>query len=314
MTFPRIGITLGDPGGIGPEITLKALASQALPHEADFTLIGSKQAVERMRQRLDMKLDITSFTLVDTAPSSETIVEGHPSKGGGRISFQGFKQAVQMAEKKELQAIVTAPISKYSWSLAEIPWVGHTEYLESIYPQAVMCFFSKKLRVALFSHHIPLEQALQKVKKSLLQEFFLHLHDTVGTIFQQEYQYLVAGLNPHAGEKGLLGKEEEREILPAIEFARKKGMSIEGPFPPDTIFIQAKNKPDKFVISLYHDQGLIAFKLMAFEDGVNTTLGLPFIRTSPDHGTAFDIAGKGLANPQSLIQAIKLAHKLADAC
>lgn len=313
MTFPRIGITLGDPGGVGPEIALKTLASQALPQEAEYTLIGSKRAVDRASERLALDLDTSSITIVDVDSESEAIIEGHPSKAGGKISFEGFEQAVRMAERKELQAIVTAPVSKYSWSLAKIPWAGHTEYLDSIYPQAIMCFFSKKLKVALFSHHIPLQQALQKVKKESLQDFFLHLHHTVSMMFKQEYHYLVTGLNPHAGEKGLLGKEEEHEILPAIEFARKKGISIDGPFPPDTIFIQAVDKADKFVISLYHDQGLIAFKLTSFEDGVNTTLGLPFIRTSPDHGTAFDIAGKGLANPQSLIQAIRLAHKLAKA-
>lgn len=310
MTFPRIGITLGDLGGIGPEITVKALASQALPTDVDYILIGSKQVIERESRRLASILDASSYTFIDTDDNLDTLATGLPDPDNGRISFQCFKQAARMAAKKELQAIVTAPISKRSWNLAKIPWAGHTEFLESIYPKAIMCFFSKRLNVALFSHHIPLRQALLKVKKRPLQDFILHLHQIVSRIFPEEYQYLVAGLNPHAGEESILGTEEKNEIMPAIEFARKKGVPISGPFPPDTIFKQAVDKSEIIVISLYHDQGLIAFKLAAFEDGVNVTLGLPFIRTSPDHGTAFDIAGKGLADPQSMIQAIKLAYKL----
>jgi 4-hydroxythreonine-4-phosphate dehydrogenase len=207
-----------------------------------------------------------------------------------------------------LEAVVTAPISKLSWNLAGIPYAGHTEYLEHLFPTAIMSFFSSRLNLALYSHHVPLKEALQRIRKESLTEFFLHLHQQIRSL-SQDFSFLVAGLNPHAGESGVLGREEEEEIGPAIAEARSQGMPISGPYPPDTICREALDRPDRIVISLYHDQGLIGFKLMAFEEGVNVTLGLPFIRTSPDHGTAFDIAGLSQANPESMLQAIDFAYR-----
>jgi 4-hydroxythreonine-4-phosphate dehydrogenase len=175
-----------------------------------------------------------------------------------------------------------------------------------------MAFWSEKLKVALFTHHLPLKSALRRVKKKQLQEFFAFIHRIFERGMPGKYDFLVAGLNPHAGEAGLLGREEEEEIIPAIRSSQKKGLRISGPFPPDVVFRKALGQADKIVISLYHDQGLIAFKLVAFDTGVNVTLGMPYIRTSPDHGTAFDIAGKGIANPQSMIESIKLAYGLSQ--
>jgi len=175
-----------------------------------------------------------------------------------------------------------------------------------------MAFWSERLKVALFTHHLPLKAAIEKIEKDLLFNFFMLLDNNLKKSLPHEFQFLVAGVNPHAGEEGLLGHEEEEEISPAIEKAQKEGMDINGPFPPDIVFRQALNQPDKIVIALYHDQGLIPFKLESFDEGVNLTLGLPFARTSPDHGTAFDIAGKGEANPQSMIKAIELAYQLSS--
>lgn len=322
MTLPKIGITLGDPGGIGPEIILKALADKASLPKAQFIVFGSSFILEKEKEKLGLKLKILPFqkekapspsilSIWETAISLKALNRGFSSKENGEASFLFFKEAVSQAKKGTIQALVTAPISKLSWKMAGVPWSGHTDYLSHLYPKALMSFWSEKLKVVLFSHHLPLKKALKKIKKKDLFDFFILLKQNIKKIQPHKFHFLVAGLNPHAGEGGLLGCEEKDEIAPAIKQAQKEGMDISGPFPPDIIFRNALNYPEKMVIALYHDQGLIAFKLVAFEDGVNLTLGLPFIRTSPDHGTAFDIAGQGKANPQSMIKAIKLAHMLS---
>ena len=309
MILPRIGITLGDPGGIATEVTLKALSARESLHRAEYILYGSKAVIEKESRRLSLPLNFLQLNIVDLGTGSESINLGRPSLENGKASFQYFEQAFNKAKTGKLQAIVTAPISKYSWNLAGFPWSGHTEYLENFYPDAIMSFFSDKLKVALFTHHIPLKTALQKINQASLQDFFIRLHKYIIKVYGKSCNYLVAGLNPHAGETGILGAEEQQEIAPAVEFAQKKGIPISGPFPPDTIWKRVLGQSDKMVISLYHDQGLIAFKLVSFEEGVNATLGLPFIRTSPDHGTAFDITGKGMADPTSMLESIRLAYR-----
>jgi 4-hydroxythreonine-4-phosphate dehydrogenase len=232
----------------------------------------------------------------------------------GKASFSWFEAAVAAARKGELAAVVTAPISKHAWNLAGLPWRGHTEYLEQFYPEAVMSFWSDRMTVALLSHHLPLREALDRVKPESLARFFRVIHCSVsGKAGGGETEILVAGLNPHAGEEGLLGTEERDIIGPAVAEARRAGIPIRGPFPPDVVFRQAFGRPEKIVAAMYHDQGLIPFKLTAFENGVNVTLGLPFIRTSPDHGTAYDIAGKSPADPGSMAEALRLAATLAAA-
>ncbi|HSA96549.1 MAG TPA: 4-hydroxythreonine-4-phosphate dehydrogenase PdxA, partial [Acidobacteriota bacterium] len=215
--------------------------------------------------------------------------------------------AVAEARSGRLQAIVTAPVSKAAWALAGLPYRGHTDYLAALYPGAVMTFWSERLRVALFSHHQPLKEAVAEVRKERLLEFFRSLDRGLRRVPGGPYRLLVAGLNPHAGEDGGLGREEIEEIGPAVREAAAEGIPASGPFPPDVVFRKALGQPDAVVAALYHDQGLIAFKLEAFATGVNATLGLPFVRTSPDHGTAFDIAGRGLADPRSMGEAIRLA-------
>ena len=325
MILPKIGITLGDPGGIGPEIILKAFCRETSLPTAHYVLFGSSSILEEEENGLGFKLNIQhwdnfaearisdppSIFLVEVEHPLKSIRKGSPSRENGLASFHFFEAAFEEARRGKIQALVTAPISKKSWNLAGIKWNGHTDFLGQFYPQAIMTFWSEKIRLALFSHHLSLRKALEKIKKDKLLQFLLFLDKALKRINPGEFEFLVSGLNPHAGEEGILGCEEEEEIIPAIKEAEEKGMKISGPFPPDIIFRHALDNPRRIVVALYHDQGLIAFKLLAFEEGVNITLGLPFIRTSPDHGTAFDIAGKNRANPQSMIEAIKLAYELS---
>jgi 4-hydroxythreonine-4-phosphate dehydrogenase len=308
MPLPRIGITLGDPGGIGPEVVRKAIGSPDSLPDANYILYGTEALIDLSQQPLT---SLEHVTLKEVESPGIQLHAGKPLAENGQASFSFFKQAAHDALERNLEAVVTAPISKLSWNLAGIPYAGHTEYLEELFPKAIMCFFSSRLNLALYSHHIPLKEALQRIKKKPLGDFFLHLYRQTLPL-SQEYHFLVAGLNPHAGEGGVIGKEEVEEIIPAINEARAQGMPISGPIPPDTICRDALDRPDRIVISLYHDQGLIGFKLLSFEEGVNVTLGLPFIRTSPDHGTAFDIAGKDGANAESLLQAIAFACRLCQ--
>jgi 4-hydroxythreonine-4-phosphate dehydrogenase len=323
MNTPKIGISLGDPGGIGPEIVLKALSSKTSLPKVSYVLFGSSLLVEEEKLALSLEVDIQpidkaketiypSLSLLEVENPLKTIKKGLPTEENGQASFLFFKRAFEEAKKGTIQALVTAPISKQSWKLAGLKWHGHTDFLSQVYPQATMTFWSERIKVALFTHHLPLKAALEKIKKEALFDFFLLLYQHTEKIQPETFQFLVAGMNPHAGEEGLFGSEEEEEIIPAIENAKKEGMRISGPFPPDVVFRKALNHSNKIVIALYHDQGLIPFKLEAFEKGVNATLGLPFIRTSPDHGTAFDIANKRVANPESMVEAIRLAFQLSS--
>ncbi len=320
MTLPKIGITLGDPGGVGPEIVVKAFASTHCLPKAHYIIFGSRYVLEKEQEALSLDFSLPSFTsFKDTSEQGASLYEvdypvytvekGGPSKINGDASFRFYDNAVQEAQVGNLQAVVTAPVSKHSWNLAGIRWAGHTDYLNHLFPEAIMFFWSSTLKVALYTHHLPLKKAIEGVKKEPLLDFFIRLQKYLQKTPLRDHELLTAGLNPHAGEKGLLGSEEDEEILPAIENARKKGVPISGPYPPDAVFRKAISSPNKIVISLYHDQGLIPFKMHSFEQGVNVTLGLPFVRSSPCHGTAFDIAGKGVADPQSMIEAIKLAHR-----
>jgi 4-hydroxythreonine-4-phosphate dehydrogenase len=322
MILPRIGVTLGDPGGVGPEIVVKALLRWPELPPAHFVLFGTPELVEREERALGIKLgwtslensesgDRPSFSLAPVPVDPGGLVPGRASAENGRASFQFFKSAVEAARQGRVQAIVTAPVAKLSWDMAGLSYRGHTEYLNTIFPDAIMTFWSEKLVVALFSHHISLRDALGRIRKDALVNFMSVLSRAVDKTSPGGYQYLLAGLNPHAGENGLLGAEEDEEIAPAAAAARAAGMAVTGPHPPDIVFRLAYGRPRRIVIALYHDQGLIPFKLNAFDTGVNVTLGMPFIRSSPAHGTAFDIAGKNLANPQSMTEALRLAVELS---
>ncbi len=226
-------------------------------------------------------------------------------------SFFYVQTAVAWALKNKVGGIVTAPISKEKWLKAGIKFSGHTGYLAESAGVEQMCmfFWSLDLRVALFTTHIPLNRVFSQIKEEKIIPFIRFVEQEVARLFSRRFKILVCGLNPHAGENGYLGREEVDIIIPAIE-KLKPEMDIEGPYPPDVIFIKAREIEHSIVISWYHDQGLIPFKLLNINSGVNMTLGLPYIRTSPDHGTAYDIAGKGIANPSSMMEALNLAVQL----
>lgn len=314
MIRPRIGITIGDPGGIGPEIVSKALFQKSGLPDCRYAVFGPEDILHSRLKEMSLPdtspLDVRIID-VKVPPDLEDVTVGAPSSGNGLRSFLSFSEAVARAEAGELDAVVTAPVSKLSWSLAGVQWAGHTDYFQEKYPGITMSFWSENLRVALYSHHIPLREALDRVRKKDLESFFVRLSAQLKPVMSGEFTCLVAGLNPHAGESGLIGEEEKRSISPAIRSVQKRGLPFSGPFPADTIFRMAYGRSDVIVVALYHDQGLSAFKLEAFDTGVNMTLGLPFVRTSPDHGTAFDIAGKNRADPRSLIRSLSLAYQIS---
>ncbi len=317
MTVPTIGVTAGDPGGIGPEVVIKALSRpDALP-AASFVVFAEPRVIEAGEARLGLRLGTRPWRpdhppeeglfLFPVVAADGPPVPGRVSAANGEASFRAFEAAVAEARAGRLEALVTAPISKAAWALSGHPFRGHTEYLAGLYPGVIMAFWSERLKVALFSHHRPLREAVALVGGAALHDYLAALHRSLGKAPGGPFRILVAGLNPHAGEDGLLGREEVEEIGPAVRKAASEGVPVSGPFPPDTVFLEAQGKADAVAVALYHDQGLIAFKLAAFATGVNVTLGLPFVRTSPDHGTAFGIAGKGVADPRSMAEAICLA-------
>jgi 4-hydroxythreonine-4-phosphate dehydrogenase len=286
MLLPKIGITCGDPAGIGPEISAKAAADARVLKACEPILYGPE--------------------------NPNTFKPGELSAAAGQAAYGAIVRATRDAEAGRIAAFATAPINKEALSLAGLPWKGHTDMLAALTssPQVAMMFHSEKLRVVLATIHLPLAE----VPRALT-------FDTLGAVIRltarelprfgfQHPRLALAGLNPHAGEHGLMGREEEDVLIPAVEASRREGINVSGPWPGDTVFVRAVRGEFDAVIACYHDQGLIPIKLMAFGQAVNVTLGLPIIRTSVDHGTAFDIAGRGIANAESLVQAVLLAAKL----
>lgn len=278
-TRPRIGITLGDPAGIGPEVALKALRSGQLDRHFDYEIIGNPRTKRR-------------------ADAVDWVVEGAKRCLAG-----------------ELAALVTAPITKDLLHRAGYPFVGQTELLAHLSrtKRFAMMLAGGSLRVALVTTHAPLRNVAKLITTQKIVEVVELSHEICRRFGVRRPRIAVAGLNPHAGEGGLLGDEERRIIAPAIKRAARCGIAVGGPYSADTLFYRATHGQFDAVVAMYHDQGLAPFKLIAFDNGVNLTLGLPFVRTSPDHGTAPDIAGKGIARPDGMIAAINMAARLATA-
>ncbi len=315
---------MGEPGGIGPEVIVKALYCAEIRNYCNPIVVGDagvmKHAVELTR--LPMKVKSIS-TLSDSKPaigsievldikSPKPFKRGVPSKNSGKAEVRYIKKAVEFAVKKDVKAIVTAPISKKSFKLAGYKWPGHTELLAELTKTRnfAMMFVSDKLKLILCTIHIPLKDVPKKINERLVLKTIMLAKSGTNMLGIKNPRIAVAGLNPHAGESGIFGMEEIKSIIPAIQKAQKEGLNVSGPYPPDIIFYKASNGEFDIVLCMYHDQGLIPFKMLAFDTGVNVTVGLPIIRTSPDHGTAFDIAWQNKANPSSMIEAIKLASKL----
>lgn len=315
---------MGDPGGIGPEIIVKAISGGEISRNGNPIVIGSAKIIEQAVRLTDASFEVVNISgLADSVPSKgrievidinfgEDFIKGFSSAEGGRAAVECIKKAVEFSLKNEVSAIVTAPISKESLKLAGYKWPGHTELLAELtgIDDFAMMFVSEKLKVVLCTIHIPLRDVPDAITKDIVYRTIRHAVKAAAILGIDKPVIGVAGLNPHAGEAGLFGNEERDFIIPAIEDASADDMYVSGPYPPDVIFHKAYEGEFDIIVSMYHDQALIPFKMLAFDTGVNVTLGLPMVRTSPDHGTAFNIAWQNKANPSSMIEAMKLASKI----
>jgi len=288
MRKPRVAITVGDPAGIGPEVAARAAADRSV-------------------------LEVCEPVLY-TPPAGAVFAPGVLSADAGRAAYDLLVRAAADARRGVVDAVATAPINKEAFRLAGLPWSGHTDLLAHLTgaSHVAMMFYSDALRVVLATVHIALEEVPRALTQASLETTIALTARELPRFDVPAPRIGVAGLNPHAGEHGLFGAEEDRVIRPAIAACRAKGIDVSGPFPGDTIFVRAVRGEFDVVVACYHDQGLIPVKLVAFGQAVNVTLGLPIVRTSVDHGTAFDIAGRGVADPGSMIAAVRLAARLAS--
>jgi 4-hydroxythreonine-4-phosphate dehydrogenase len=287
MRRPRVGITVGDPSGIGPEIAAKAAADPLVRMHCEPVIFAP--------------------------PDDQEFHPGEVSAEGGRAAYDVIVRTVDAARAGEIDAIATAPVSKLAFARAGLPWKGHTDLIAHLCHASpvAMLFYAPQLVVVLATVHVPLAEVPTLLTHQRLLETIGLTADWLPRLGVRQPRIAVAGLNPHAGENGVLGLEDEAIIRPAVIEACNRGLKATGPWPADTIFVRASRGEFDAVIACYHDQGLIPIKLIAFGQAVNVTIGLPIIRTSVDHGTAFDIAGKGVADPGSMIEAVLLAARLA---
>ncbi|MFQ5846288.1 MAG: 4-hydroxythreonine-4-phosphate dehydrogenase PdxA [Candidatus Methylomirabilales bacterium] len=323
----RIGITMGDPAGIGPEIIIKALAHGAISRQAIPIVVGDGAVLDRAQGYVGVSVGVRRIGSVGevTGHAGEVAVldlknveveqcpPGVLSAQAGRAAVEYVWKAIELARAGELDAVVTAPLNKEAMHLAGYPFGGHTEIFAErtgVRNYALM-LVAGRLRVLHVSTHVPLREACDRVKKERVLQVVRLAHEVGAAWDLPRPRIAVAGLNPHAGEEGLFGGEEREEIAPAVAAARGEGIDATGPFPADTLFYRAARGGFDFVVAMYHDQGHVAVKLRSFGRAVNVTVGLPIIRTSVDHGTAFDIAGKGTASPQSLLEALRVAIRMA---
>jgi 4-hydroxythreonine-4-phosphate dehydrogenase len=323
----QIGISLGDATGVSPEVTLKALAAEERSDGTSYLLIGDADCLHRLNQQLGLNLPLQNYSgsgapggFFISNPLAEPLPQNLPagSPAAARAAVAWLKDGAQRCLRKELDALVTAPVNKHAIVHAGIPFVGQTEFLsqQAGVNRTVMMLLGpdergRWLRVALATVHIALRDVAQKLTQEKIELAIQRAAEACRDLGLPRARVAVCGLNPHCGEGGEFGDEEPRLIEPAIAAAKQKGFDAVGPVSGDTVFHQAIRGDFDAVVAMYHDQGLAPLKLAAFDNGVNWTLGLPFIRTSPDHGTAYDIAGKGVANPSSMIAAIRLAKQLA---
>ena len=309
---PTVAITMGDAAGVGPEVTLKALADPEIAHLARWRIVGSAGVLEATARSLGLP-----------APPPESIVEagdldaaavqpGKLSAECGRAAVAYIQRAAEMCMAGEAEAMTTAPVNKEAVTMAGIPFTGHTEYIAEATGarESRMLLVCDKLRVVHVTTHVSLRTACDATTERILRTIEL-ASEALGWLGLPDGRIVVCGLNPHAGEHGLFGDEDERAIAPAVRAAKERGIRCEGPAPADTVFLKAARGAYDLVVAMYHDQGHIPIKLIAFESTVNVSLGLPIVRTSVDHGTAFDIAGKGQADATNMKAALRLAVRMA---
>jgi 4-hydroxythreonine-4-phosphate dehydrogenase len=286
---PRIALTVGDPAGIGPEIAARAAADARVLEACEPILYAP--------------------------PNVDAFVPGELSAAAGRAAYDCIVRAVADARDRVVHGIATAPVNKLAFAKAGLPWKGHTDLLAHLcgVDKVRMLFHARELNVVLATVHVPLSEVPRLLTREVMLDTIAITAAAMPRFGVERPRIAVAGLNPHAGEEGLLGPEEQATIAPAIDDARRSGIDVSGPLPADTVFTRATKGEFDVVVACYHDQGLIPVKLLAFGRAVNVTIGLPIVRTSVDHGTAFDIAGKGKADAASMIEAVLLAARLARA-
>ncbi len=284
---PKVALTVGDPSGIGPEIVAKAM--------------------------VDSRVLAACEPRIYAPHGDRRFAPGVLSAAAGAASFDVVNLAVRDALEGRIDAVATAPINKHAWSLAGLPWKGHTDLLAHLTgaTRVAMLFWSEPLKVVLATVHVPLADVPARLTRDVLDGVITLTASELPVMGIRTPRLALAGLNPHAGEEGVIGREELDVLRPAVEAARARGVRIDGPFPGDTVFVRASRGEFDAVIACYHDQGLIPVKLLAFGRAVNVTIGLSIVRTSVDHGTAFDIAGKGVADSSSMVEAVLLAAHLA---
>ncbi|MBN2384056.1 4-hydroxythreonine-4-phosphate dehydrogenase PdxA [bacterium] len=326
----RLGITLGDPAGIGPEIVLKTLRSDRLPAGLEIVLfsnvfllrdraefLGLTAHIEQVKDNAELVIDGRRYQIIDPTGWGDQMIEpGQPSPENASGILRCLDYAVRWALEDKIHALVTAPLSKEVIRLGGYPsFTGHTEYLGQLtgnrYP--VMMLATAKLRVVLATTHIPFRHIISTLEPEKMLATLVITHEWLIKYLKREPKMAVAALNPHAGEGGTLGSEEDELILPVLLKARRKGIVVSGPLPADTVFQRAGSGEFDVVLALYHDQGMIPIKLDPSTRAVNITLGLPIIRTSPDHGTAFAIADQNKADSRSFQLAVQCAYDLAVA-
>jgi len=328
MNLPKIGITMGDPTGIGPEIIVKALSMKEPFQSCRPVVFGDREVLSRAIQRQSLS---ASLEVIETIPeggyspekiflisSSQLKIAslrfGQPDRACGEAMVKYIEEAVKWVRIGKLDALTTCPINKQAMNVAGYSFPGHTELLAHLaqVPSIAMMFLGSRWKIVLVTTHLPLKDVSKWITATRILSTLRLTDEGMKKYFGIPHPKIaVLGLNPHCGEGGLLGEEEKREILPAMAEAKSLGMDVEGPFPADSFFDLSDRYAFDVVVSMYHDQGLIPIKMLDFKEAVNFTLGLPFIRTSVDHGTAYDIVGKGLADPTNLVKAILTAANLS---
>lgn len=327
--LPVVAITMGDPAGVGPELCLRALTEPSVLGECIPVVFGDAGVLERVAAQCALPPPEKIVTLAEwtaqppaqqatvvdcKAIDAAKVAPGVVAEGCGRAAYTYIESAIHAALRGEVAAVATAPIHKEALHQAGVPYPGHTEIFAALSgaDRACMMLASDEITASFVTTHIGLVDVSPSLSEERILEVIELTADAMQRLRGEQPQIAVCGLNPHAGEHGLFGnQEEERFIAPAIAAARSKGMDVEGPLPPDAAFVSSKRQQVDAYVCMYHDQGHIPFKMLAFDTGVNITLGLPIIRTSVDHGTAFDIAWTGRANPASLYQAVLWAARLA---
>lgn len=315
MSVPVVAVTLGDPAGIGPEIVVRALASEPVRQSVRAVIVGDRWVVERAMDVTGVRLEFSPAgpaELLDLANVDHRVQWGKIQASAGGAAGQFIERAVEEALAGRVDALATAPLNKEALWRAGYRHLGHTEMLGALTrsPDPLTMFVVRTLRIFFLTRHLSLRDALEQVRRERIAGILPRIAAELRRLGFPQPRIAVAALNPHAGEGGALGREDHDEIAPAVDAARAQGLQVEGPIPADSVFAQALEGRYDAVLSLYHDQGHIAAKTLDFHGAVSVTLGLPFIRTSVDHGTAFDIAGKGIARAESMIAAILMAGDL----